>query len=343
MVGWMVAFALVACEGGGGDFEGDDTVAPGEDVPASTDTEKQVDLGVAQQELAAAAFGPFVPVPTGLTNEGPAVTSRGSNIDAYVRGLDNQLYYNYWSQLTGWLGWSPQGGILTSKPSATSIAYNTGLAVVARGLDSFFWIRVSLPPSGGGHPVSTAWLRIPGRQFVQAPAVAFLTDTILVFGISNNNAMYVSRNRLTQSGGTWTYNHASWTPWQGLGGIFYSEPAATVTSSGRLYVAGRGTDRRFWFAWSFNGVNYNGAWTAAPGGVYSSGPALVARQGEVNMFGRGLDGAYWISTSFGGNFGTLGRINGGPFDSSPGATIANGRVYVFGTTLDERIRYARAN
>jgi len=353
--GWVaacLAFAMVGCAAT------DDGSMPGEqadqgdelggETPAADELPPRDELGASvidgvQQAISASAFGAFVPVPTGLTDEAPAVISRGASIEAYVRGLGGQLHYNYWSTWTGWLGWSALGGVLTSKPAATAIR-SLGMAVVVRGEDSGFWIRVSLPPAGAGsgHPVTGPWLRIPGGTFKFAPAIAFHDDELLVFGVRTDDKMYVSRNTLTRApAGGYTFDNGAWSAWQSLGGVFLSEPAVAVSSGGsRIYVAGRGGDRRFYVATSYNGTTYTG-WTAAPSGVYSSGPALAPRSGEMNLFGRGLDGAFWVATATSGGFSAPSRIASGLFDRSPAAAAVDGDVYVFGTGLDERIYYAR--
>jgi hypothetical protein len=79
-----------------------------------------------------------------------------------------------------------------------------------------------------------------------------------------------------------------WTPWQRLGGMLATRPAAGLDPSGALHVYARGTDNRLWHAWQATpGGSWATAW-AERGPVPHSGWSQWDRAGDLRQL---IDGA----------------------------------------------------
>ncbi|MFH0342930.1 MAG: hypothetical protein ACHBNF_12545 [Chromatiales bacterium] len=268
------------------------------------------------------------PIPDGTLSSGPAVTSDGNALHVYARGMDNAIWYNFWSDITGWLGWSSQGGVFTSKPSATRFFYRKShRAVVGKGTDNFIWIRVNT------HTTSTGWKKIPGGKFNSAPAIAYRSPYLHVFARKSDKVIYWARNDVSSG-----YNHSGWSAWTAVNpdGLFSSEPAVVVSSGVELVLVARGLDNRYWVNRGF-GSSWKG-WNQIPDGIFSSGPAVSYRTGGiVDVFGKGLDDHIWVASVDPTDGSTPGfsQIPNGQFKSPPASVSMNSqRIDVLATGLD---------
>jgi hypothetical protein len=117
-------------------------------------------------------------------------------------------------------------------------------------------------------------------------------------------------------------------PWENLGGIFTSAPAA-LALDGRLHVFGLGTDYSMYLR-TWNGSSWSSGWERL-GGYFSSAPALVCRgPGLLNVFARGADFTL-RHRSLEGNAWTTGWQNLGGSLASPPIAVSWGpnRLDVF--------------
>ncbi len=60
-------------------------------------------------------------------------------MDVFCRGLDSRLWTNTWYRPSGWVGWSPVGGLLASDPDAASQGTGHAPQIVVRGVDQAVW------------------------------------------------------------------------------------------------------------------------------------------------------------------------------------------------------------
>jgi hypothetical protein len=135
--------------------------------------------------------------------------------------------WHVWWDSTGWHGWEPLGGILTSDP-ATVASGPTQVDVFARGTDEGLWHRYWNGSWQGWQPL--------GGALVSAPEAASCASGHLdVFAVGTDSAMY-------QLG----YNGA-WGSWQRLGGQWTSDPGAVcVPGATAVSLFARGPDYALW-------------------------------------------------------------------------------------------------
>ncbi|HEX5658154.1 MAG TPA: hypothetical protein VFX59_13210 [Polyangiales bacterium] len=304
--------------------------------------DEQIAIGSAQQELAASSFHGWSSIgSSGLSNDPPAVVTRGTNIDLYARGLDNQLHYNYWSTRTGWLGWSALGGVFTSKPAATAMG-TAGIAVAGRGLDSRIYINVRLSKTTStGSPQAGTWDAIPGLEFNSAPAVAYYGQKLWVFAISTDGQLWVSQNAVTvSSAGLITYDKLNWTAWAVIPGQTFNSDPAAVATGGRLLVVGRPLDRKFWQSTS-TGSTWT-SWSQIPSGntTFTSAPALStdAPYGQAHVFGREASGGYRVASNSGSSWSSFSLISSIAGGTAPSVVaLGPSDIYLFTTQASEQI------
>ncbi len=185
------------------------------------------------------------------------------------------------------------------------------------GRRDFFWLdqnyamNTQSPVRGGGFnlnfggiftsvPVAAAALAHPpivanpgavlGSPMAAGPAVRPIgpigglpaTHRLDLFGLGLDYAMYHKR-----FWGTFDRNDNQ-NPWQNLGGIFTSAPAAIAWANERVDVFGLGTDHAMYQKTAIG----NGAWSAnwqRLGGTFTSAASLVVTGNQLNLFARGND------------------------------------------------------
>lgn len=85
----------------------------------------------------------------------------------------------------------------------------------------------------------------------------------------------------------------AWQPWQSLGGVLTSGPAACKVWDGRMHVFVRGTDGAIWLN------TWEGRWegwsrlSAPPAGLTNDVPAAVGARGLVHVYARATDETFW--------------------------------------------------
>jgi hypothetical protein len=291
--------------------------------------------GQVQEQLDTSRFKGWNYIPPGFFNSAPALASVNASatvFDAYGRGLDNAIYYNYWSDLTGWLGWTSIGGTWTSKPAATVFGSSQRM-VVAKGSDNAIWANWT---TGVGHSGFQGWLRISSTVFDTAPAITYMSPYLFAVARKSDSKVYWTRNDV--SGG---YNHANWTAWDDIPvGTVTSEPAITA-KSGRIVVAAKGQDNAFWIISSTNNGNtWSPAWSKVGSGIFKSAPALTYHGSSVELVGQGTDNFMWAATAnpTDGATGAWAQIPAAKFTSGPAIAAnigsASGKLALVGKTGD---------
>jgi C1A family cysteine protease len=196
----------------------------------------------------------------------------------------------------GWRGWESLGGILTSKPSATSWASDR-IDVVVRGADSAVWHRWWDGAHWGG------W-ESRGGGCQSGPAIcSWGAGRLDVFVTGNDHHLY---HKWYQGG---------WSGWENLGGTLSSDPAAVSWGPNRIDVVARGMDSAMWHLW-WDGAHWGG-WESL-GGTLDSGPAISSwSANRLDTFVKGADSQLYHKWYQGGwsNWENLGGYLGG----DPGA------------------------
>jgi hypothetical protein len=279
-------------------------------------------------------------------NDGIAATFAAltpSRVDVFTRQKDRRFQRSA-SQATDQLSWPSSFTILPegsfrSGPAACLAADGQSLHVVGRGDDDRFWRAFS---SSGGATWDMAWAPIGDGLFTSMPAIAVTADgmSLHIFGRGQDNHSYHAHS--ANGGQDWD---VLWVPID-LAAVFTSGPAAAISpDGGSLHVIGRGTDMRFWRAYSPDqGANWTLAWAPIGDGIFRSNPALgiSADAKDLHVFGRGTDDRIWRAHSpdGGATWDILWEpLGDGVFASSPAVSISpNGQIiHVFGVGLDRKV------
>jgi hypothetical protein len=206
--------------------------------------------------------------------------------------------------------WYELGGIFTSAPAVvTRMGRRPMVATSERGTTMDEAAEHAPPPatpseSTHGHLGTTA----------------LQVQRIDVFGLGLDYAMYHKT--------LWGTPASQPGPWNSLGGVFTSAPAA-IWVGGHLHVFGLGTDlSMFWRTW--NGRAWSPAWVRA-GGYFSSPPVLVSRTpGQFDVMARGADFTLRRRTFENGSWAGDWQNLGGSLASAPSAvTWGPDRLDVF--------------
>jgi hypothetical protein len=168
------------------------------------------------------------------------------------------------------------------------------VTVFGRGTDDRMWWAYS---TDGANSWDMAWQPIGEGVFNSSPAAACSAggELLAVFGVGTDKRMYWAFS--TSSGSSWDM---AWAAPIGEG-VFTSEPAAACSADGsRIYVLGRGTDNRCYWAYTARGTQgWDMAWQPIGEGVFSSSPsANCSWDGQiVQVFARGTDNRIYQARS----------------------------------------------
>jgi hypothetical protein len=167
-----------------------------------------------------------------------------------------------------WHGYENLGGIITSKPSATSWG-NNRIDVVARGTDSAVYHRWWNGSTWLG------WESL-GGTIQGAPAIcSWASGRLDIFALGTDHRLY---HKWYQGG---------WSGWESLGGQLSSEPCAVSWGANRIDVFARGMDSAMWHLW-WDGAHWGG-WESL-GGVLDSAPAVSSwSANRLDTFVKGTD------------------------------------------------------
>jgi hypothetical protein len=289
--------------------------------------------GSTAQDLNSAKWQGWNQIPNGTGFDyAPAVTTGGNNLDLFIVGKDGGVWLNFWSSLTGWLGYNSIGGAATSGPSATRWGAGANLAVAVKGTDNFFWINVA---QGPGHPSFGGWKKIPGQTFEGSPALTLLpVDNVLYLFGKLGHTIYVARNDVH----TGVYDQSGWSAWQDVpgGGQLESAPAAVALGRFSIELVAQGLDGNFWIN-ETTALTWTG-WSQVPGLSFQTGaqPAVSSwGTNHIDVFGlsgtkikvNSRDGSTWSGYSL---------VPNGDLDSPAAAvSLSVGSVDVIARGFDE--------
>jgi C1A family cysteine protease len=168
----------------------------------------------------------------------------------------------------GWRGWESLGGILTSKPSATSWGPDR-IDVVARGTDSAVYHRWWDGSHWGG------WESLGGNCQGGPAICSWGSGRLDIFVAGTDHHLY---HKWYQGG---------WSGWESLGGTLSSDPAAVCWGPNRIDVVARGMDSAMWHLW-WDGSHWGG-WESL-GGTLDSSPAIASwSPNRLDTFAKGAD------------------------------------------------------
>jgi hypothetical protein len=168
--------------------------------------------------------------------------TRGKNLDVFVVGNDNAIYYKFWNFV--WSGWLNIGGNCSSAPAVASWGDNQLDVFVRSQKDELMhksWSK-NLGWSEWKNRSQTGMIK-------SAPAaVSWGEKTIDVFAVGPNSEMlHIS------------FDGNKWSNWGSLEGNITSAPSAVSTVEGKVMVFARNKDRvlienhlegKKWSGWS---------------------------------------------------------------------------------------------
>ena len=194
-----------------------------------------------------------------------------------------------------WHGYEGLGGVITSKPSATSWA-NNRIDVVARGTDSACFHRWWDGANWQG------WESL-GGGLQGAPAIcSWAAGRLDIFVVGYDHRLY---HKWYQGG---------WSGWENLGGMLSSDPCAVSWGPNRIDVFARGMDSAMWHLW-WDGSHWAG-WESL-GGVCDSAPAVSSwAPNRLDCFVKGTDSSlyhrWWNGSAWSGWENLRGYVGGDP-------------------------------
>jgi alpha-galactosidase len=195
-----------------------------------------------------------------------AYGSAGDRIDVFVRGTDNAVWRNAFTN-GRWGQWTRLGGTLSDAPTV-AFTSPTAWTVVARGADGLVRVR-----SNTGDWTS---IGAPDNRPVYGRPSAV---------VDGAGVLHVTVRIRTDEIWERTRAGATWSDWTSLGGTLSGSPTLLATS-GRVYLFALAADNRLWQR------NYvDGAW----GGWFQRGEfSTDAFQGAVGA-AAGDNGSAWVA------------------------------------------------
>jgi outer membrane protein assembly factor BamB len=234
----------------------------------------------------------------GILASGPDASSWGaSHTDAFVQGLDGQLYHD-WFNGTTWQGFQPLGGSLNSDPSAVSWGTNR-IDVFSRFPGGQLW------HTWWDGARWNSWQPLGGSMASGPDASSWAANRLDVFYRGGDNQLWH----------TW-WDGAKWNTPQPLGGVLSSDPTAVSWGLNRIDVFARFTDNQLWHTW-WDGTRWN-TWQPL-GGLLIGGPDTAScASGHLDVFALGGDSALYQLGWSGSAWQPWKRL-GGSWTSDPGA------------------------
>ena len=288
-----------------------------------------------------------MPGTNGRTSSEPAVVAIGDQLDLLVRGFDQALWHAHYDG-AAWGPWdNDAGGLLLSAPAVASPG-TSAFDVFAVGSDNQIyqrqWNGSAWAGSWNGLPADPVFTTIPAwigsPPELPAPAViAHGTNTIDVFRLAPDRSLRWNH-----------FNGSAWQGWQGVGGMFASEPDAVLLADGRLQVFAFGVDRALWYllsdgsGWEMDGSAYRWQRVELNGMnadvTPASAPSAVQLPtGQIQVFVRGSDDALW-TLEFDGSWGSW-SPDGGGLASRPATALRSTQgLALFAQQPDGSLQYS---
>ncbi|MDH6578427.1 alpha-galactosidase [Kitasatospora sp. MAP5-34] len=223
----------------------------------------------------------------------PAVVSLPSGTDVFVRGGDNALWEDSYTN-GAWGAWVSLGGTLSASPAAASLGQDR-IDVFVRGTDGALWQKTyqQVPASGSANSPDVAWTPNwtdlggpntttgPGT-FTGTPAAVASLNRVDVFVRGNDDALWQK-----------SYISGAWTDWTSLGGTLTSSPTAASAGPGQIDVfAARTGGTVGELNWTAGG-GWTSGWTSLGSQVITGAPSAAEVAGRANVYARGTDNSLW--------------------------------------------------
>jgi hypothetical protein len=153
-----------------------------------------------------------------------------NRLDILVKGTDDAMWHKYWG-VTGWGGFEPLGGIITSQPNVVSWGPNR-LDIFIKGTDNALWNKWWDGSTWGG------WVSLGGILTSAPQAVSWGPNHLDVFIRGNDGAWW---HRLG--------NGIAWGAWESLGGVLVGQPNPVSWGPNRIDIFALGLDRAMYHKW----------------------------------------------------------------------------------------------
>lgn len=248
----------------------------------------------------------------GEIKDSPAIAARtNTRRDVFVRGQDDRLWQNEWTETAGWGTWrsdDPAGG-LASGVTAISAGPDV-LEAYVRGTEGNAWCR-AWHADGGWQP----WLNHGGQ--IQGPPSAcartFSTRDVVVWGTDNH--LWLKQ-----------FDGGAWSDWQFVDVVMTSPPSICAVDATTFDVYFRGTNDALFQI--FATVNGWGPVIAHDGKLASPPIAVCPDPTRREILARGADGALWHKRWFQSAGWQAWERVGGEISAAPGAVSAGGLLDV---------------
>ncbi len=228
----------------------------------------------------------------GSVQGAPAVVSTPSGTDVFVRGADNALWEDTYTN-GAWGSWVGLGGVLSASPTAAALGQDR-IDVFVRGTDGALYQKTyqQLAGAGGSTPdvgwsANWAFLGGPntstgGGTFTGTPAAVASLNRVDVFVRGADNALWQR-----------SYVSGTWSDWAGRGGTLTSSPTAASAGPGQLDVfAAQSAGTLGELGWTASG-GWAPSWTSLGGTTVLGAPAAAEVGTRVNVYARGTDDNLW--------------------------------------------------
>ncbi|GAA0726483.1 IPT/TIG domain-containing protein [Dactylosporangium roseum] len=203
------------------------------------------DLQGSNHSLVAAGVGPdgtvrnlradlYVASGATVKMTGPIVRNSVGRPQMFARGSDNNLYTNVQAADGTWGTWENLGGLIYSEPVAV-LNNNGRLQVFVVGGDHSIWHR--LQNADGSF---AWWTPVSSPRYLHSLALTQNDDgTVVVMGRGLDDNLWATKQTSTSTPG-------SWTTWDNLSGLIYSNPTLHKRDDGLLEVFAIGGDGQVW-------------------------------------------------------------------------------------------------
>ncbi|WP_432982803.1 IPT/TIG domain-containing protein [Dactylosporangium sp. CA-233914] len=165
---------------------------------------------------------------------GPIVRNGDSRPQMFARGADNNLYTSVQAVDGTWSAWTNLGGLIYSEPVAV-LDNNGRLQVFVVGGDHSIWYR--LQKSDGSF---AWWVPVGSPKYLHSLALTQNDDgTVVIMGRGQDDNLWSIKQSSTSDPG-------SWTAWENLSGLIYSNPTLFKREDGLIEVFAIGGDGQIW-------------------------------------------------------------------------------------------------
>ncbi|GAA2642407.1 hypothetical protein GCM10010399_90420 [Dactylosporangium fulvum] len=203
------------------------------------------DLDGPNHSLVAAGVGPdgtprnlrvdlYVASGATVKMSGPIVRNSSGRPQMFARGSDNNLYTSVQAVDGTWGTWTNLGGLIYSEPVAV-LNNNGRLQVFVVGGDHSIWYSLQ-----NGDGTFAWWTRVGTPKWLHSLALAQNGDgTVVIMGRGQDDNLWAIKQSSTS-------NPGSWTDWENLSGLIYSNPTVHKRDDGLLEVFAIGGDGQVW-------------------------------------------------------------------------------------------------